>query len=315
MQIFSPDGKYGYVCSSFTPETDIVLVADHTIVGTVPQASPFCPNIAATPDGSQVWFTLKDTGEVQVFDAKPPFTLLKTLVTGPITNHVNIVRNAQGQFAYVTVGGLNQVKVFRTDDFSLVATIPVGKLPHGIWPSGDGSRVYVGLENDDKLTAIDTVSNTVVATVPIGQAAQAVVYVPDAVPQGAGTEGLQPLGVAGQATHFTMAPAGRKTAAAAKAPTSVTLFDQGLIEILEAAVTGLEPMQPYVLALSEHADGGGELEPLEGFMTNPAGAAIVNTTGPIRQIVQGEADMPRRYLVIAPGSATELGRPVQIQVP
>jgi YVTN family beta-propeller protein len=244
MQIFSPDGKYGYVCSSFTPETAIVSVADHTIVGTVPQASPFCPNIAATPDGSQVWFTLKDTGEVQVFDAKPPFTLLKTLVTGPITNHVNIVRNAHGQFAYVTVGGLNEVQAYRTDDFSKVATIPVGKLPHGIWPSGDGSRVYVGLENDDKLTAINTLTNTVVATVPIGQAAQAVVYVPGAVSEGAGTEGLQPLGVAGQATHFTMAPAGRKTAASAKAATSVTLFDQGLIEILEAAVTGSNRCSP-----------------------------------------------------------------------
>jgi YVTN family beta-propeller protein len=81
MTIFSPDGKYGYVCSSFNPETDIVSVADHTIVGKVQQASPFCPNIAATPDGSQVWFTLKDTGKTQVFDAKPPFTLLKTLDT------------------------------------------------------------------------------------------------------------------------------------------------------------------------------------------------------------------------------------------
>jgi YVTN family beta-propeller protein len=156
MQIFSPDGMYGYVCSSFTPETDIFSVADHTLVGKVQQASPFCPNIAATPDGSQVWFTLKDTGKVQVFNAKPPFTLLQTLDTGPITNHVNIVRNAHGQFAYVTVGGLNQVKVFRTTDFSLVATIPVGKLPHGVWPSGDGTRVYVGLENNDLLTAIDT---------------------------------------------------------------------------------------------------------------------------------------------------------------
>jgi YVTN family beta-propeller protein len=145
MTIFSPDGKYGYVCSSFNPETDVVSVADHEIVGKVTQASPFCPNIAATPDGSQVWFTLKDTGKTQVFDAKPPFTVLKTLDTGPISNHVNIVRNAHGQFAYVTVGGLNEIKVFRTDDFSQVATIPVGKLPHGIWPSGDGSRVYVGL--------------------------------------------------------------------------------------------------------------------------------------------------------------------------
>jgi YVTN family beta-propeller protein len=63
MQIFSPDGEYGYICSSFTPETVIVSVATHEIVGRVPQASPFCPNIAATPDGSQVWFTLKDVGK------------------------------------------------------------------------------------------------------------------------------------------------------------------------------------------------------------------------------------------------------------
>src|SRR6202008_2346970 len=75
MTIFSPDGKYGYVCYSFTPETVVVSVADHQIVGRVPQASPFCPNIAATPDGTQVWFTLKDIGRTQVFNAQPPFGL------------------------------------------------------------------------------------------------------------------------------------------------------------------------------------------------------------------------------------------------
>src|ERR1700742_1838329 len=117
MQIFSPDGKYGYVCSSFNPETDVISVADHQIVGRVTQASPFCPNIAATPDGKQVWFTLKDTGKTQVFNAEPPFDIIKTLDTGPITNHVNIVHNANGDFAYVTIGGLNLVKVFRTENF------------------------------------------------------------------------------------------------------------------------------------------------------------------------------------------------------
>jgi YVTN family beta-propeller protein len=132
MQIFSPDGKYGYVCSSFNPETVVISVADHKIVGRVPQASPFSPNIAATPDGKQVWFTLKDVGKVMVFDAHPPFSVLKTIDTGPITNHVNFAHNERGTFAYVTVGGLNEVQVFRTEDFSKVATIPVGKLPHGI---------------------------------------------------------------------------------------------------------------------------------------------------------------------------------------
>lgn len=313
MTIFSPDGKYGYVCSSFTPETVVIAVADHTIVGRVPQVSPFCPNIAATPDGTQVWFTLKDTGKTEVFNAQPPFNVLRTIDTGPITNHVNIVRNAHGQFAYVTIGGLNEVKVFRTSDFSLVATIPTGKLPHGIWPSGDGTRVYVGLEIDDKATAIDTLTNKVIANAPIGQAPQGVAYVPNAVPVGSGTQNLQPLGIAGQAAHFAMAPAGRSVAAGAKATTSVSLYDQGLVQVLEASVTGLEPKQPYVLAFSERADGGGKIEPLEGFMTNPAGSAIVNAIGPIRQIVEGAENAPRRYLVIASGSMTRQGKPVQVQ--
>ena len=191
MTIFSPDGKYGYVCSSFTPETVVITVADHKIVGRVPQLSSFCPNIAATPDGKQVWFTLKDIGKTEVFNAQPPFSVLKTINTGPITNHVNIVHNAKGTFAYVTVGGLNEVQVFRTDNFSKVATIPVGKLPHGIWPSGDGTRVYVGLENGDRLVAIDTLTNKVIATSPIGQASQAITYVPNAVPNGNGSQGLQ----------------------------------------------------------------------------------------------------------------------------
>jgi YVTN family beta-propeller protein len=313
MQIFSPDGKYGYVCSSFNPEIDVVTIADHTIVGKVTQASPFCPNIAATPDGSQVWITLKDTGKTQVFDAHPPFAILKTMDTGPITNHVNIVHNAKGMFAYVTIGGLNEVKVFRTDNFERVATIPVGKLPHGVWPSGDGTRVYVGLEGDDQMTAIDTLTNKVIASVPIGQAPQAIAYVPNAVPDGAGTDNLMPLGLAGQAAHLTLAPPGTKTGQSAP-PTSVALYDQGLAQVLEAAVTGLEPKQPYLLALSEHPDGSGKLQGLSGFMTNPAGGAIVNAVGPVRQLVRGEDTSQRRYLVIAPGTADQHGAPVQIQM-
>jgi YVTN family beta-propeller protein len=328
MTIFSPDGKYGYVCSSFTPETEIITVADHKIVGRVPQASPFCPNIAATPDSQQVWFTLKDSGKTQVFEGQPPFALLKTLDTGPITNHVNIVRNANGMFAYVTIGGLNEIKVFRTDNFEQVATIPTGRLPHGIWPSGDGTRVYVGLENEDKVAAVDTLKNEVIATSPVGQAPQALTYVPDAVPaassehnsamttmsvapEGLGTSNLQPLGLASKSTDLWLAPPGAKKDE--KAPTSVSLSDQGLVQVFQAAVTGLEPGKSYLVALSTEPSGNGVLEPLQGFMTNPAGAAIVNAVGPIRQLVRGEDNISRRYLVILPGTPDNHGVPVQVQ--
>ncbi len=309
MTIFSPDGRYGYICSSFNPVTVVVTVADHKIVGQVAQPSPFCPNIAASPDGEQVWFTLKDIGEVVAFSATPPFGVLKVLDTGPITNHVNFVRNKLGQFAYVTVGGLNEVQVFRTRDFAKVATIPVGKLPHGLWPSGDGTRIYVGLENDDGLAVIDTLTNKLIATVPIGQAPQALTYVPDAASVGDGAEGLQPLGVAGQSAHLILTsikdPGG--------APTSVSLFDQGLVQVLQASVTGLAPKQPYILALSTKPDGGGAIEPLASFITNPAGSAIVDAVGPIRQIIEASGAAPRRYLIIAEGKAAQIGSVVQVQ--
>jgi YVTN family beta-propeller protein len=316
MQIFSPDGKYGYVCSSFNPETVVITVADHQIVGHVKQDSPFCPNIAATPDGKQVWLTLKDVGRTMVFDAQPPFSVLKSIDTGPITNHVNIVHNANGTFAYVTVGGLNEVKVFRTDDFSQVATIPVGMLPHGVWPSGDGSRVYVGLENADGIAAIDTITNKLLATSPVGQAPQAIAYVPNAVPEGDGTQGLQQLGVAGQAAHLSLGPAGGRNTAhnEANPPTSVSLFDQGLIQVLQASVTGLEPKKPHILALAHERGGEGPLEPLAAFMTNAAGSAIVNAAGAIRQVVHGEDNIQQRYLVIAEGRADKPGRIVQTQL-
>ena len=309
MTIFSPDGRYGYVCSSFTPETVVIDTVDHAIVGHVKQVSPFCPNIAASPDGEQVWLTLKDVGKTMVFNARPPFDVLRVIETGPITNHVNLVRTPRGQFAYVTVGGLNQVKVFRTSDFAQVATVAVGALPHGIWPSGDGSRVYVGIENGDAVTAIDTATNRVIATIPNGQAAQALVYVPQAAPSAtAGAENLQPLGLAGAAVHFALAAPGSGVA------TSVSLFDQGLTQVLQAAVAGLEPSRPYLLALTSKADGSGAIEPLARFMTNPAGAQIVNAVGPIRQIVDpGNATQERRYLAVV--TADEPGRVVQVQKP
>jgi YVTN family beta-propeller protein len=309
MTMFSPDGKYGFICSSFNPELVVYELASRSIVGRVAQPSPFCPNIAVSPDNEQVWFTLKDTGKTVAFSARPPFNILHVLDTGPITNHVNFVRSANGQFAYVTVGGLNQVKVFRTSDYAQVAAIDVGRLPHGVWPSGDGTRVYVGLENDDRMAVIDTATNKLITEVPIGQAPQAIAFVVNAVPEGAGTANLQPLGVAGHVANLTLKPRDGD----APGRTSVSLFDQGLVQVVQASVTGLKPGQAYLLALAEHADGSGSLEPISSFTANPAGAAIVNTVGPIRQVVQHEGPAERRFLVIAAGSTDHVGPVVQVQ--
>src|SRR4029079_9330001 len=132
------------------------------------------------------------------------------------------------------------------------------------------------------LAIIDTATNTVIGNVPIGQAPQAIGYVPNAVPQGNGAQNLQPLAAASGEAKVTLGAGG-------KALTSVALFDQGLTQILQAVVIGLLPKHPYPLVFVANADGTGLVEPLASFTTNPAGSAIVNAVGPVRQIVLGDA--------------------------
>jgi hypothetical protein len=293
MTIFSTDGKYGFVCSSFTPELAVVDVQLHEVIKRVPQASPFCPNIALSPENDEVWITLKDSGKVQIFSAKPPFEQLALLETGPITNHVNFANNRNGKFAYVTIGGLGAVKVFRRGSPpALVATIPVGDLPHGIWPSGDGSRIYVALENGVQAAVIDTLTNQVVADVPIGQTSQALVYVPNAVPEGAGTENLMPLGEAGIATRLRLEAAG---SALPEAQGSVAVNSLGLLDLVQIAAEGLTPLTQYQVYLADsNQPPFGNLEPLAFLKTNQDGAGIVQTVGPLKSLSPHDNDPSKK---------------------
>lgn len=301
MTIFSTDGKYGFVCSSFTPEIAIVDVNLHEVIKRLTQASPFCPNIALSPENDEIWITLKDAGKVQVFSAKPPFDQLALIETGPITNHVNFANNKNGKFAYVTIGGLGEVKLFRRGSApTMVATIPVGDLPHGIWPSGDGSRIYVALENDVQAVAIDTLTNQVVARVPIGQTSQALVYVPNAVRTGTGTENLVPLEDAGNVTRLRLQAAG---AALPGAQGSAAVNSLGLLDLVQIAAEGLAPKSQYrvYLANSSHAPFA-TLEPLAVLKTNADGAGAVQSLGPLKSLSTGKSDgntrIPRRFLIV-----------------
>ena len=305
MTVFGPDGKYGFVCSSFTPELAVIDVASHQVIKRLQQASPFCPNIAVSPENDEVWITLKDVGKVQVFSAQPPFEQKALLETGPITNHVNFVNNPHGKFAYITVGGANVVKVFRRGAApALVATIPVGDLPHGIWPSGDGSRVYVALENGEQAVAIDTFANKVIASIPIGQTTQALVYVPDAAPNGDGTDNLKPLGQAGSTVHLHLEAADTTLS---NVQASVAVNSLGLLDLIQIAAEGLAPKSQYQLYLAEsnHAPYG-KLESLVVLRTNPDGAGIVQSIGPLKTLVHADSSASaapsRRFLII-----TEMG--------
>lgn len=299
MTMFGPDGKYAFVCSSFTPELAVLDVASHKVIKRVPQASPFSPDIAVSPENDEVWITLKDVGKTQIYNAKPPFEQKAVLDTGPITNHVNFANNRNGKFAYVTIGGTNEVKVFRRGKTpELVATIPTGELPHGIWPSGDGSRVYVALENGEHCAAIDTVANKVIANIPIGQTTQALVYVPKAVSSGAGTENLMPLGAAANTARLHLEAGGT---ALPDAQASVAVNSLGLLDLVQIAAKGLAPKESYQVYLAESNQSPfGKLEPLAVLKTNPDGAGIVQKIGPLKALAGNDSNSPapQRFLIV-----------------
>ena len=299
MTMFGPDGKYAFVCSSFTPELAVIDVASHKIVKRLPQVSPFSPNIAVTPENDEVWITLKDVGKVQMFSAKPPFEQKAVLDTGPITNHVNFANNRNGKFAYVTIGGANEVKAFRRGATpELVATIPVGELPHGIWPSGDGSRVYVALENGEHCVAIDTVTNKVIANIPIGQTTQALVYVPNAVPSGPGTENLMPLGVAANTARLHLEAGWHRIA---RCPGICCSEFTGSIGSCSNRSEGACSEESYQVYLAESNQSPfGKLEPLAVLKTNPDGAGIVQAIGPLKILADNDANSStsQRFLIV-----------------
>ena len=175
---FLPDNTLAFVVSSFTPEVVVIDVATRKIVKSIPVVSPFSPFLQFSPDFKEVWMTHKDVGKVTRIDTAT-FAVKEVIDTGLVTNHVGFARTARGVFAYVSIGAEDVVKVYSTGaKAALVDTIPTGALPHGVWASGDGSRMYVGLENGDVVDVIDTAKNKVIDRIPVGQAPQALVYVP-----------------------------------------------------------------------------------------------------------------------------------------
>lgn len=297
MVMFRPDGKYAFVPSSFTPEMDVIDTATYKVVARVPQTSPFSPNLAVDQD--EVWFTLKDSGQTQVVTAKPPFHTLTVLNTGPISNHVTFVTNSAGRFAYVSVGGKNAVLVYRRDQGSsptLVATIKTGDLPHGVWGSGDGRRVYVGLENGNSVQAIDTLTNQIIATTPVGQLPQALVYVQNATASDAGTANLKPLGLATEALHLEMVPpAGTPSTAHA----SVSINSLGPIDNIQVAATGLDPGRTYRLVII----GGSQPQDLVVFRAGIGGTAIPQSFGPLKRAVAPSQSAPAMKLEVRSGDS------------
>ena len=296
---FHPDGKLAFVVSSFTPVVDVIDVQTHEIVKRIKVTSPFSPFLQFTPDFGEVWMTHKDVGKVTRIDTR---TLEVTGVfdTGFITNHLAFAKVKGEVLCYVTVGGENLVKIYSTGkDARLVDTIPTGALPHGIWTSDDSSRIYVGLENGDGVQVIDTATNKIIATMPGGQAPQALVYLSHVASGGADAPNVVPR-VNKDSASIKLLPA------AGEGKGFAVVRNLGVIDAVEVSLFKLKPETEYSVYLS------GQAAVLGSFRTDAKGAANGTMIGPVRTLAKAEAAAGggERILVMEGAQAADASKAV-----
>lgn len=112
--------------------------------------------------------------------------------------------------------------------------------------------------------------------------------------------GLSALAQVGKTARLHLQAAGT---ALPQANASVAVNSLGLLDLIQIAAVGLEPSSQYQVYLAdvEHAPFG-KLEPLAILRTNPDGAGIVQTVGPLKSLSAGTATdvamESRRFLVV-----------------
>ena len=203
--------------------------------------------------------------------------------------------------AFVSVGGEGKILVFSTANVSfgspppkLLKTIqiPNGGEPHAVWPSGDGTRIWVGLQISNAIVAVDTGKLEVVegSRLEIGsQSPMGMVYVPGAASASGGKGGAkkkareaaaseetkQPAFLSADAAreqnkafHFELVSPAQRTHKNDKSNktnndvvlTSLVVNQQStFVDALEAVVAGLRPGEGYALCLTagEEKKGSG----------------------------------------------------------
>ncbi len=91
----------------------------------------------------------------------------------------HVVVDAQNGLVCVTNAMDNNLSVVDLKQKKVVATIPTGKMPHGLRLSPGGREIYVANVNDISVSVIDITQSKEVTRIPVGKAPAQVGFTPD----------------------------------------------------------------------------------------------------------------------------------------
>jgi len=164
-------GTKVYVGNRVSDTVSVIDTATNKVKATVKEVgSPY--GVAVSPDGSKVYVTNAGrSGTVYVIDTS---TNKVQTALGVKPYPFGVAVSPDGSKLYVTsivkypddYGGA--FSVIDTATYTAIAIMGVGFFPDGVAVSPDGSKVYVTNELSDTVSIIDAATNTVTATVDVG---------------------------------------------------------------------------------------------------------------------------------------------------
>jgi YVTN family beta-propeller protein/VCBS repeat-containing protein len=169
-----------YITQTGNNQVVVLNTATNTVVTTVTVGS-VPGGVAVSADNSRVYVANYSGNTVSVIN-----TATNTVVGSPIAvgaNPYGVAVSPNGTRVYVANSGAGTVSVINTATNTVVATVAAGSQPWGLVVSPDNSTVYVAT-GDDKITLIDTKTNTVISTTQIDTAPETNTHVIAISPDG-----------------------------------------------------------------------------------------------------------------------------------
>jgi YVTN family beta-propeller protein len=136
---------------------------DNSVIATAPFANN-ANGVAITPDGTRMYVTNRDLGQVLVFDTRTNVPLA-TISAGNGSDNLGLAVSPDGELVYVANQASGTVTVIFVPSNRIIQTIPTGAEPIWVTFSANGSRAYVSNQASGTLSVIATASGTVIATI------------------------------------------------------------------------------------------------------------------------------------------------------
>jgi YVTN family beta-propeller protein len=111
----------------------VIDMAEMRVVKSEPTGGSRPVDVVLTPDGSRLYVSHGQSGEVRVLDSAS-LKVLAVIPTGPRTWWTALSPDAR--FLYATVGRANELAVIDTSSNTVIARIPCGTLPWGVAIAG-----------------------------------------------------------------------------------------------------------------------------------------------------------------------------------